>query len=283
MKAIICGIASFLIIWFFSIAACKKEKDVSATNNRPPIANAGADQRLQFLTCNSFGSAELDGSASSDADNNIAKYSWNLISGSIGTVILNPNSSKTRVEKITAGTTVFKLTVVDEEGLSSVDTVLVIATGLVEEQDLDITFNGTFSFLENQVDWDCWYYYYGNCKYFDFTTIQGSGSILPYGQFILDIREESDSLNSNPNHSTNININNGSINAKYLQGSLTVHFKDLVHKGGGPFSGEFIMSSGSAQVCGTGVFENLAPLNVTGTLDLASSTVSLRIKGKAYF
>jgi hypothetical protein len=280
MKAILYSIACLVLIWLASITSCKKEKDESSSPNSAPIAKAGQDQILQLQSCNGVGSANLDGSASSDPDKNIVKYSWTMISGSNTAVILNTNSPKTKVDGISAGTSMFLLSVVDERGLSSKDTVLIIATGLVEQYDLDIIFNGSLHFSENLVD--CWYYYYGNCNTYDLTTIEGFGEYASIGQFKLEIYEKSDSVNSSPTRETNISIFAGNVNSTSLSGTLTVHFKNLVHQGGGPFSGDFNATSGSADVCGTSFIQNIPALKVTGTLNVTTNTISLRIQGKAY-
>ena len=57
-------------------------KDPSQAN-RPPVINAGRDQTF-ILPANSM---DLDGSASSDPDNNIASYLWVKISGPSYTII----------------------------------------------------------------------------------------------------------------------------------------------------------------------------------------------------
>ena len=63
-----------------AFASCKKETAVSsslpvvvtpAQTNKPPVANAGADVALMLACSQKAGFAELDGSKSSDPDNNI--------------------------------------------------------------------------------------------------------------------------------------------------------------------------------------------------------------------
>src|SRR5688572_11906676 len=51
--------------------------DSVLTTNHPPIANAGADQTI-ILTTNTV---NLDGSASTDPENNITNYEWTKIAG----------------------------------------------------------------------------------------------------------------------------------------------------------------------------------------------------------
>ena len=88
-------------------------------NNRPPVANAGADfDTIAFLT-------PLDGSASSDPDGDPITYSWRSL-GPLGTEIYGPSSARPQV-RFTGGfgTYSFELTVTDSHGASSTDTVTV--------------------------------------------------------------------------------------------------------------------------------------------------------------
>src|SRR6187402_2635335 len=56
--------------------SCKKEKIVDSetvlTNNHAPVARAGADQTISLP----INSVNLDGSASTDPENNITTYLW---------------------------------------------------------------------------------------------------------------------------------------------------------------------------------------------------------------
>jgi chitinase len=96
--------------------------------NQAPVANAGPDQtvvRRSIVT--------LDGSASFDQDigDNI-RYQWTQLSGRTVT-LSNPNSAITTFEapgvrRDTTRELVFELTVTDEEGVTSSDTVLITVT-----------------------------------------------------------------------------------------------------------------------------------------------------------
>jgi hypothetical protein len=57
-------------------------------SNRPPVANAGADQTVTLPT----NTVNLDGSASADPDNNITNYAWTKISGPPSFNIANANT-----------------------------------------------------------------------------------------------------------------------------------------------------------------------------------------------
>ena len=87
--------------------------------NRPPIAKAGPDQTIYLPT--NF--VDLDGSQSTDPDNNIASYLWTKISGSTGIGIVNANAAQTRVNNLQSDVYYFELKVTDTKGLFSRDTV----------------------------------------------------------------------------------------------------------------------------------------------------------------
>ena len=88
---------------------------------RPPIAEAGADQTIQLPT----NTVTLDGSASSDPDNDISDYLWTRIKGSGNVSYTSPANTVTDVNKLTAGLHLFELRVTDATGLIDRDTVVV--------------------------------------------------------------------------------------------------------------------------------------------------------------
>src|SRR6188768_4001017 len=92
--------------------------DPVLTTNHPPIANAGPDQIFSLST----NTVNLDGSGSTDPDNNITSYSWSKISGPSSFSIANANAVQTQVTNLTAGIYEFELRVVDAGGLFSKDT-----------------------------------------------------------------------------------------------------------------------------------------------------------------
>ena len=84
--------------------------------NRPPIANAGPDKTVAD-------SLTIDGSGSTDPDNNIVSYQWVKISGPYSASIANPNAVSTLLTNLVAGIYLFELKVTDAEGLFSKDTI----------------------------------------------------------------------------------------------------------------------------------------------------------------
>ena len=89
-----------------------------AQSNQPPIANAGADQTITLQT----DTVNLDGSASTDPDNNISNYSWIKISGPSSFNIADANATQTQVTSLVEGVYQFELKVTDADGLFSIDT-----------------------------------------------------------------------------------------------------------------------------------------------------------------
>jgi hypothetical protein len=89
--------------------------------NHPPVACAGPDQTI-ILPVNSV---MLDGSCSTDPNNNITSYTWKKISGPSSFSIINATSAVTQVANLVQGTFLFELKVTDAGGLFSMDTVQV--------------------------------------------------------------------------------------------------------------------------------------------------------------
>jgi hypothetical protein len=89
--------------------------------NRPPVANAGADQTITLPT----NTVTLDGSGSTDPDNNITSYAWTKISGPSSLSISNPNAVQTQITNLVQGTYQFELKVTDAGNLFVKDTILV--------------------------------------------------------------------------------------------------------------------------------------------------------------
>ncbi|NAZ91235.1 glycosyl hydrolase family 18 protein [Vibrio toranzoniae] len=90
--------------------------------NRKPTAAAGADQSVEGPA-----SVSLDGSASKDSDGTIASYVWSQVSGTAVT-LANGNAAVASfdvVEVTQQETLTFNLTVTDNEGATSTDTVVV--------------------------------------------------------------------------------------------------------------------------------------------------------------
>jgi poly(3-hydroxybutyrate) depolymerase/lysophospholipase L1-like esterase len=94
---------------------------VKNPNNQPPLANAGADAEI-ILPVNSL---QLDGSLSNDPEGSPISYQWSKISGPSQFQINNPNAVSPFISNLTYGTYKMKLTVTDQDGASSSDTVII--------------------------------------------------------------------------------------------------------------------------------------------------------------
>lgn len=92
-----------------------------AQSNQPPTACAGADTIITLPD----NTATLNGSCSSDPDNNITSYLWTKVAGPSSLTIANANAVTTQVSGLTEGTYKFELKVTDAGGLFSKDTVQV--------------------------------------------------------------------------------------------------------------------------------------------------------------
>ncbi|XP_012494105.1 PREDICTED: dyslexia-associated protein KIAA0319 homolog isoform X2 [Propithecus coquereli] len=93
---------------------------VQPENNRPPVAVAGPDKELVFPV----DSATLDGSRSSD-DHGIVFYHWEHVRGPSAVEMENIDKAIATVTGLQVGTYHFRLTVKDQEGLSSTSTLTV--------------------------------------------------------------------------------------------------------------------------------------------------------------
>lgn len=91
------------------------------TSNRPPVANAGANQTI----IQPDEDAALVGSAS-DPDGTISTYLWSQVSGPSTATIVSAGSSSTTIEDLTTiGNYVFDLTATDNSGTISSDQVTI--------------------------------------------------------------------------------------------------------------------------------------------------------------
>ncbi len=124
--------SSFVIITLSVLIFISCSKKVSGDETKhSPIANAGPDQEISFPN----DSVTLNGSASSDPDNNIKSYRWKQISGPVSfwsqypttTNVLNDSTSPLRkVFGLRNGSYWFELKVTNTLGLSSKDTMMIV-------------------------------------------------------------------------------------------------------------------------------------------------------------
>jgi hypothetical protein len=102
--------------------SCKKSDDKPAPpQNHLPIAYAGNDAIITLP----FNTVNLDGSASTDPDNNISAYQWTKVEGPSSFSIVHANSAATQVTNLVKGVYQFELKVTDAGGLFAKDTMKV--------------------------------------------------------------------------------------------------------------------------------------------------------------
>jgi hypothetical protein len=107
MKKAICYPPLILFAGILFFVACKKQ-DIGNDNktNQPPVANAGPDQTTTLPAS----SVTLNGSGSTDPDNNITGYLWTKIAGPSSFAIANANSIQTLVNNLLEGAVLLSLT-----------------------------------------------------------------------------------------------------------------------------------------------------------------------------
>lgn len=117
---------------------------VTKIPNTGPVADAGADQTLNFGE-----TASLDGSNSSDPENDELSYSWTIISTpaqSTNAVLTNPTATMPQLQPDVAGNYTVQLIVSDGELDSAADTVSVSFSSPNQAPIADAGENGTTEF-----------------------------------------------------------------------------------------------------------------------------------------
>ncbi|MBC7937691.1 MAG: T9SS type A sorting domain-containing protein [Rhizobacter sp.] len=145
------GVYSFELLVTDNKGAIAKDTMVLTVNN-PPVANAGANGSITLPT----NSVVLNGSASTDVDGSISSYSWSKISGGEAT-ISTASSAQTQGSFSAAGAYRFELTVTDNRGSSTKDTVditVLPAAGVISKTFRVNIFGGTNPY--NNAQWNNW-------------------------------------------------------------------------------------------------------------------------------
>lgn len=127
------------------LSACggsDSDDDDDPNTNQAPSANAGADAIVEELSL-----VTLDGSASTDPDGDALSYSWIQTDGTPDLTINNgsqpqANFSAPNVPTGSPQNFTFQVTVSDEDGLSSTDTVTIT----VQEAGPQVTLSGTLEY-----------------------------------------------------------------------------------------------------------------------------------------
>ncbi|MEJ7822036.1 MAG: hypothetical protein WKF85_06920 [Chitinophagaceae bacterium] len=248
--------------------------------NQPPVARAGADVTFTLSSCGTIISFPLDGTKSSDPENKITGASWNIISGPRDIILVNPGNLYAGGRIFRAGVYNIELKIVDNGNLTSKDTVTITVIGSSpKEYDLDITSNTTYRFSDNVEVCDGFGFV---CSYRDVTFFFGTGTFVPIGVMNISINEETDTA-AFKYGTSNLSVFQSNSTTASLFGTTSINFKKLIQQGGGAFTGNFNTTDGSAKYCDENIYNSLAPLLVTGSLDTATKKISIRIKGKTFF
>jgi cytoskeletal protein CcmA (bactofilin family) len=93
---------------------------VNAAPNQAPVANAGANKVITLPV----NTTTLTGSGT-DSDGTITGYSWVKVSGPSSDIIVSPNLATTAVNNLVQGLYEYELTVTDNDGVISKDTIQV--------------------------------------------------------------------------------------------------------------------------------------------------------------
>lgn len=107
---------------------------VNPSPNKSPVAIAGPDQSISYnlQTCAMEPSViTLDGKASHDPDGTIVSFKWSLIlADNYSILITNPTNAVTTVTNLTPGSYTFQLSVTDNDGATSEDTLVVTTSNI---------------------------------------------------------------------------------------------------------------------------------------------------------
>jgi hypothetical protein len=125
MKSFI-SIQVILISLVLLFSGCQKET-VQGTLN-PPVANAGSSVTIQLPVNNTT----LIGSGTTE-NGHITGYLWSLVSGPNVPVIVSPGSPSTAINTMIAGTYIFQLMVIDNAGLTGIDTATILVRTAIQQ------------------------------------------------------------------------------------------------------------------------------------------------------
>lgn len=115
----------------------KLKGTVTPPTNVPPVAVAGPDQILTLPV----NSTKLDGSASTDANNNIKGYGWRKVSGPPNSTITDSNKAVCNIGNLVKGVYVYELRVVDQLNAFTVDFITVTVNDAITGTPVLFTFS----------------------------------------------------------------------------------------------------------------------------------------------
>ncbi len=139
MKPLLKSAAFVLLATVLFYISCKKERDTAATNNQPPVADAGSDNSYYWPTQR----IDLDGTASHDPDGSISTFRWYKLSGIdyLPNKIEDPSSAKTYILNLNPGIHQFALTATDNKGATARDVITITVIDTLTDKRKRIQFS----------------------------------------------------------------------------------------------------------------------------------------------
>lgn len=210
-------LASLTLIILVAGIGCTKD-DVKL--NQTPKADAGPSKVVNLP-----GTVTLTGSGT-DSDGTIVGYAWTQVSGPEASIIVNPGSASTVVKGFIAGDYIFQLQVIDNGGLTGVDTVAVkvnapVAQTLTSQpannpnERMLVTIGGVdYSGTNSELVIDAWTVsgspYFGRAAIkFDLSSIPSTATITSANLFLYS--------NTPPENGNLVDANFGTNNSLWLQ------------------------------------------------------------------
>lgn len=208
---------AFIVSFFIG---CQKETTEQTPN--APVANAGNSLNIQ-LPVNSI---TLVGSGTTQ-NGSITGYLWSLTSGPNVPIIVSPSSATTVVNNLIAGTYIFQLMVIDNAGLTGVDTSKIIVLPALQQtltlqpgnnnsNELNFAVIGTTNVSAHDIDLDAAAWTSGGSPFFIRGAFKFDLSVIPSSATIISAKL---SLYSNPTpiNGDLSNANSGTNNSMYIR------------------------------------------------------------------
>src|SRR5574343_870501 len=148
--------------------------NAAPVQNQAPIANAGNDSSISVPAT----TALLNGSAYYDSDETITSYTWKQLNGAATASIQSANSATSTIVNLQTGEYQFELTVTDNNGASSKDTVFITVINTMNSKEGQVVYPNP---VKDQLNLRCVSDSLGNARYTIYTS---SGNIVRSGQFV---------------------------------------------------------------------------------------------------
>src|SRR5574343_1621763 len=148
--------------------------NAAPVQNQAPMANAGNDSSISVPAT----TALLNGSASYDSDETITSYTWKQLNGAATASIQSANSATSTIVNLQTGEYQFELTVTDNNGASSKDTVFITVINTMNSKEGLVVYPNP---VKDQFNLRCVSDSLGNARYTIYTS---SGNMVRSGKFV---------------------------------------------------------------------------------------------------